>query len=136
MYSGRLPDHLLQAGTVLDEAAAFDAIVEAKEPLKTILAQLHTDKLDLTSALSTIPTGARECSAHHSPSDLWVEFGDILKGRAAIAMQTLWEALLSWKNAEEATIASIKVLCCTVDVALKGVAKQVNYLANLLFRHS
>ena len=50
MFSGRLPDHLLQAGTVLDEVAAFEAIVEDKEPLKTILTQLHTTKLDLTSA--------------------------------------------------------------------------------------
>ena len=55
MYSGQLPDHLLQVGTVLDEAAAFDAIVENQEPLKTIPARLHTDKLDLTSALNTIP---------------------------------------------------------------------------------
>ena len=54
MFSGRLPDHLLQAGTVIDEVVAFDAIVEDKEPLKTILARLHTDKLHLTSALNTI----------------------------------------------------------------------------------
>ncbi len=136
MFSGRLPDHLLQASTVLDEAAAFEAIVEDKEPLKTILAQLHTDKLDLTNDLNTSPTGAWDCSAHHNPSDLLIEFGDIPKGRAAIAMQTLWDAFLAWKNAEEATIATIKVLCCTVDVALKGVAEQANYPANLLFRHN
>jgi hypothetical protein len=40
------------------------------------------------------------------------------------------------ENADEETIATINVLCCTVDVALKGVAKHANYLANLLFRHS
>ena len=40
MFSGRLPDHLLQAGTLLDEAAAFEAIVEEKEPLKSVLIQL------------------------------------------------------------------------------------------------
>ena len=51
-------------------------------------------------------------------------------------MNTLWDAFLAWKSAEEATIATIKVLCCTVDVAFKGIAKQANYLANLLFRHS
>ena len=51
-------------------------------------------------------------------------------------MNTLWDAFLAWKSAEEATIAAIKVLCCTVDVALKGVAKQANYPANQLFRHS
>ncbi|MFM7977918.1 MAG: hypothetical protein ACKPKO_01270, partial [Candidatus Fonsibacter sp.] len=43
---------------------------------------------------------------------------------------------MAWKDAEEALIAAIGVLCCTVDVALKGVARQANYLANLLFRHS
>ena len=95
MFSGRLPDHLLQAGTVLDEAARFEAITEDKEPLKTILPQLHTKKLDLTSALNTIPTGAWECSARHNPSDLLIEFGDILKGRAANAMGTLWKSFLS-----------------------------------------
>ena len=45
MFSGRLPDHLLQAGTVLDEAAACDAIVENQKRLKTVLARLHSDKL-------------------------------------------------------------------------------------------
>ena len=135
MFSARLPDHLLQAGTLLAEAAAFDTLVDNNKPLKTILARLHTDKLDMTSALNTSPTGAWECSAHHSPSDSLIRFGDILKGRTAIAMNTLWDAFLAWKDAEEATIAAIKVLCCTVDVALKGVARQANYLANL-FRHS
>ena len=53
-----------------------------------------------------------------------------------MATGTLWEAFLARKNAEEATIATIKVLCCSVDVALKGVAKKANYSANLLFRHS
>ena len=53
-----------------------------------------------------------------------------------MAKHTLWDAFLAWKSTEEATIATIKVLCCTVDVALKGVAKQANYPANLLFRHS
>ena len=110
--------------------------MENNEPLKTILARLHTDKLYFTSALNKIPTGAWECSAQHSPSDLLVEFGDILQGRVAIAMQTLWDAFLAWQSAEEATIATIKVLRCTVDVAPKGVAKQANYSANLLFRHS
>ena len=43
MFSGRVPDHLLQVGAVLNAAAAFDAIVENQEPLKTILARLHTD---------------------------------------------------------------------------------------------
>ena len=95
MFSGRLPDHLLQAGTVLDEAAAIDAVVEDKEPLKTILARLHTDKLDLTSALNTIPPGAWECSANHNPSGLLIEFGDLRKGRACIAMNTLWDAFLT-----------------------------------------
>ena len=37
---------------------------------------------------------------------------------------------------QEATVTGIKVLYCTVDVALKGVSKLANYLANLLFRHS
>ena len=58
MFSGRLPDHLLQAGTMLDEAATFDAITEDKEQLKTILTLIHTEKLDLTNTLNTIPTGA------------------------------------------------------------------------------
>ena len=57
MFSGRLPDHFLQASTVLDEAAAFEAVVEGKEPLKTILTKLHTDKLDLTSALNNKSNG-------------------------------------------------------------------------------
>ncbi|MFM7979801.1 MAG: hypothetical protein ACKPKO_10835, partial [Candidatus Fonsibacter sp.] len=98
--------------------------------MKTIRTQLHSDKLDVTSALNTTPMRAWECSAHHSPSDSFIEFGDTLKGKAAMAMNTLWEALLAWKSAEEATTATIKVLCCAVDVALKGVAKQANYLAN------
>ena len=110
MFSGRLPDHLLQASTVLDETAAFAASVEHEEPLKTILARLHTDKLDLTNALITIPTGAWECAAHHNPSDSLIQVGDVLKGRAAIAMSTLGGAFLAWKDAEEATIATIKVL--------------------------
>ena len=50
-------------------------------------------------------------------------------------MNTIWDAFLAWKDAEEATIAAIKVLCCTVEVALKGVARQANYPANLLFPH-
>jgi hypothetical protein len=136
MFSGRLPDHLLQAGTLLDEAAAFEAIVEEKEPLKTVLTQLHSDKLDLTSALDTTPTGAWECLAHLDPSNSLTEFGDTLQRKAALAMNTLWEAFLAWKSAEETTIATIKVLCCTVDVALKGVARQAHYPANLLFRHN
>ena len=102
--------------------------------MKTILARLHTDKLDLTSTLSTIPTGPWECTAHHNPSDDFIEFGDTLKRCDATAMNTLWEVFLAWKDAEETTVAGIKVLCCTVDVALKGVARQANYLANLLFR--
>ena len=53
-----------------------------------------------------------------------------------MATNTLWEAFLAWKSAEEAAIATIKVLCCTVDVALMGVAKQANYLAILLLRHN
>jgi hypothetical protein len=136
MFSGRLPDHLLQAGTLLDEAAAFEAIVEEKEPLKSVLTQLQSDKLDLTNALDTTPTGAWECLAHLDPSGSSLEFGDTLKRKAALAMNTLWEAFLAWKSAEETTIATIKVLCCTVDVALKGVAGQANYPANLLFRHN
>ena len=51
-------------------------------------------------------------------------------------MKALWDALLAWKHAEEATIAAIKVLRCTVDVAPKGVARQANRLAHLLFRHN
>ena len=51
-------------------------------------------------------------------------------------MHTIWDAFLAWKDAKEATIAAIKVLCCTVDVALKSVAKQAHYPANLLFRHN
>ena len=39
------------------------------------------------------------------------------------------------RGAEEATIAGIKVLRCTTDAALEGVAKLANYFANLLFRH-
>ena len=77
-----------------------------------------------------------ECSAHQSPADSMIRFGDVLKGRAAIAMNTLWDAFLAWKDAEEATIAAIKVLCCTVVMALKGVDRQANYPANLLFRQS
>ena len=114
----------------------FDGMVDNKEQMKRTLARLHTDKLDLASALNTIPTGAWECSAHHSPYDSLIWFGDIMKDRAAIAMHTLWAAFLAWKDAEEATIATINVLCCTVDVALKGVARQANYAANLLFRHN
>ena len=62
--------------------------------------------------------------------------GDRLKAAAAVAMHTLWESWLAWKDAEEATIAGIKVLCCTTDVALKGVSKLANYPGNLLFRHN
>ena len=51
-------------------------------------------------------------------------------------MHSLWESWLAWKDAEEATIAGIKVLCCTTDVALKGVSNRTNYPANLLFRHN
>ena len=47
MFSGRLPDHLLQAGTVLDEVVAFGAIVEDKEPLQTILTQLRSETIRL-----------------------------------------------------------------------------------------
>ena len=61
--------------------------------------------------------------------------GDNLKAAVVAAMHSLWESWLAWKDAEEATIAGIKVLCCATDVALKGVAKLANYLANLLFRH-
>ena len=109
MFSGRLPDHLLQAGTVLAEASAFDATVENKEPLKTILVRVHRDKLNWTRALHTMRTGARACSAHHNPSDSLIQFGVILKGRAAVAMNTLCETCLAWKDAEEVTIAAIKV---------------------------
>jgi hypothetical protein len=49
-------------------------------------------------------------------------------------MDALWDSFLAWKAAEEAAIAAIKVLCCTVDVALKGFAKLANYPAKLLFR--
>ena len=115
MFSGRLPDHLLQAGTLLDEAAAFKAIVEEKEPLKSVLTQLQSDKLDLTSALDTTPTGAWECLAHIDPSDLLTEFGDTLKRKAALAMNTLWEAFLAWKSAEETTIATIKKPLCNLN---------------------
>ena len=66
MFFGRLPDHSLQAGTVLDEAVSFDASVEDKEPLNTILAQLHTEKLDLTIALNSIPWVLG--SAPHTPT--------------------------------------------------------------------
>ena len=52
-----------------------------------------------------------------------------------MAMNTLWEALLAWKSAEEATIATIKAFAAPW-MALKGVAKQANYPANLLFRHN
>ena len=38
MFSGRLPDHLLQAGTMLDEVAEFGALVENQELLKKIVA--------------------------------------------------------------------------------------------------
>ncbi len=51
-------------------------------------------------------------------------------------MNMLSDAFLAWKSAEEATMATIKALCCTVDVAPKGVAGQANYPANLLFRHN
>ena len=104
--------------------------MKKKSLLKSILTKLQSDKLDLTSALGTTPTGAWECLAHLDPSGSSLEFGDTLKRKAALAMNTLWEAFLAWKSAEETTIATIKVLCCTVDVALKGVAKQANYLAN------
>jgi hypothetical protein len=49
-------------------------------------------------------------------------------------MTLLWNSFLAWKRAEEEAIAHVKVLCCTVDVALKGFAKQANYPAKLLFR--
>ncbi|MFM7989668.1 MAG: hypothetical protein ACKPKO_61185, partial [Candidatus Fonsibacter sp.] len=81
MFSGRLPDHLLHAGTVLDEAV--------------VLARLHTDKLGLTSALNTSATGVWERSARQSPSDSLIQFGDILKGRTAIAMNPRWDACLA-----------------------------------------
>ena len=90
LFSERLPDHLLQAGTVLDEAAACDALVENKEPLKSILIRLHEDNLNLTSALQTIPPGEWECSAPHSPSEVLVQLGETLKSRAVVAMRTLW----------------------------------------------
>ena len=101
--------------------------------MRKILARLHTDKLDLTNALNTIPTVRWECTAHHNPSDEFIEFGDTLKRCAATAINMLWEAFLAWKDAEETTVAGINVLCCTVDVARKGVAGQANYPANLLF---
>ena len=44
MFSGRLPDHLLHSGTVFDEAAALEAIVQNKEPLNTIPLGLQEDK--------------------------------------------------------------------------------------------
>ena len=34
MFSGRLPDHLLHSGTVLDEAAAFEAIVQKQRAVE------------------------------------------------------------------------------------------------------
>ena len=62
--------------------------------------------------------------------------GDSLKAAAAAAMHSLWESWLAWKDAEEATIAGIKVQRCTTDAALKVVSKLANYLGNLRFRQS
>ncbi len=132
MFSGRLPDHLLCTDTVLDEAASFEAMVERHTPLKEILARLNQAKRDLTSAWENAPTGSRECSAPLHLTE--IRFGDTLKVHAALAMDALWDSFLAWKAAEEAAIAAVKVLCCTVDVALKGFAKLANYPAKLLFR--
>ena len=43
LFSGRLPDHLLHSGTMFDEAAAFEALVQNKEPLKSILDRLQEE---------------------------------------------------------------------------------------------
>jgi hypothetical protein len=49
MFSWRLPDHTLQAGTVLDDAAAFDALVEKKDPLKYTSSSDSTKNTDFSS---------------------------------------------------------------------------------------
>ena len=110
MFSGRLPDHLLQASTMLDDAATFDALGANRKPLKSIRIRLYEDGHYLTSALQAIPPGEWECSAPHSPSDALVRLGDTLKTRSVVAMHTLWESFLAWQDAQEATIANIKFL--------------------------
>ena len=60
MFSGRLPDHLLQASAVPDEAAGFEAIVEDKEPLNTILTKLYTEKTRLDQRTEYNPNGCSE----------------------------------------------------------------------------
>ena len=57
MFSGRLPDHLLHSGTVLDEAAAFEALVQNKEPLKSIFDRLRAEKTLLDQHTERDPYG-------------------------------------------------------------------------------
>jgi hypothetical protein len=140
MFSGRLPDHVTQPDaqadkSILDEGAAFERSVEQQEPLADLLQRLAQAKLRLTTALNTIDTAAWVCSAPHClPEDSVVAELDKIKIAAADAMGCLWDAFLEWGKAESAAITDIKVLFCTVDVALKGMSKQANYPANLLFR--
>ena len=130
MFSGRLPDHLLHVTSVLDETASFEARVEQQEPLKHSLELLQRAKHALTEQANTpVTTGwwARAApQGVHSKPDMLAHV-DQLKSLAALAMRALWDSFLAWKDAEETVIANVKVLCCTVDVALKGFAKQANY---------